>query len=271
MQVTDVSLNNGTTIPQLGLGVYKALNGDETRAVTHALHVGYRHIDTAAIYHNEEGVGRGIRQAGVARDQVYLTSKIWNEDIRHGRTTEALDESLKRLATDYLDLALLHWPVDGRLVAWQDLISAYDAGKVRSIGVSNFTAEHIEELIDATGVVPALNQIEFHPYLTQPSISETCRQHRIAVEAWSPLMQGKFLKESLFRELSEDYRRTQAQIILRWDIQRGVITIPKSITPERIEENFHIFDFTLNEEDMSRIDALERNLRFGPDPENFDF
>jgi diketogulonate reductase-like aldo/keto reductase len=165
----------------------------------------------------------------------------------------------------------LHWPVNGRLEAWQDLIRAHEAGKVRSIGVSNFTAEHIEELIDATSVVPALNQIEFHPYLTQTSISEVCRQHRIAVEAWSPLMQGEFLRESLFSELAETYNRTQAQIVLRWDIQRGVITIPKSITPDRIEENFHIFDFTLSDEDMSRIDALECNRRLGPDPENFDF
>ena len=271
MQAQDIQLNDGSTIPQLGLGVFKAQDGDEVKAIAHALATGYRHIDTAAIYQNEKGVGRAVSEADLPRDQIYVTSKIWNENIRQKRTTEALDESLGRLQMDYLDLVLLHWPVNNRVEAWQSLIRSREAGKARAIGVSNFTAEQLQELIDKTGVVPVLNQIEFHPYLTQPSITEACRKHNIAVEAWSPLMQGNFKDEPLFKKLADTYNKSEAQIILRWDLQKGVITIPKSVTPSRIEENFNVFDFSITEEDMARIDALECNKRFGPDPENFDF
>jgi 2,5-diketo-D-gluconate reductase A len=271
MQAPDIKLNDGTSIPQLGLGVYQARDGDEIKAVKHALTIGYRHIDTAAIYQNEEGVGKGVQAAGVPREQIHVTSKIWNEDIRKGRTTDALDESLGRLHMDYLDLVLLHWPAEGRVDAWRDLIEARKAGKVRAIGVSNFTAVHLQELIDETGVIPVLNQIEYHPYLTQPGITEACHKHSVAVEAWSPLMQGKFRQEPVFGELAAQYGKSEAQIILRWDLQKGVITIPKSVTPSRIEENFQVFDFSLSEDDMIRIDALERGMRCGPDPENFGF
>ena len=271
MKAQNITLNDGTSIPQLGLGVFQAKNGDEVKAVSHALATGYRHIDTAAAYDNEEGVGKAIHDSDVARDEIYVTSKIWNENIRQKRTSEALDESLDKLKMDYLDLILLHWPADNRVDAWRALIKAREAGKVRAIGVSNFTAEHLQEIIDETGVVPALNQIEFHPYLTQPDITEACKKHDIAVEAWSPLMQGNFKDEALFKELATKYGKTEAQIILRWDLQQGVITIPKSVTPSRIEENFDVFDFTLGADDVVRINALERNKRFGPDPENFDF
>ena len=271
MQAPSITLNDGTSIPQLGLGVFQAKDGDEVKAVSHALATGYRHIDTAAAYQNEEGVGKAVRNADVPRDQVYVTSKIWNENIRQKRTSEALDESLGKLKLDYLDLVLLHWPATNRVEAWDALIKARTAGKVRAIGVSNFTAEHLQEIIDKTGVSPALNQIEFHPYLMQATITQACVKHNIAVEAWSPLMQGNFMDEPLFTELAKSYGKTEAQIILRWDLQKGVITIPKSTTPSRIEENFNVFDFTLNEADMDRIDALERDKRFGPDPENFNF
>ena len=271
MQAPDITLNDGTTIPQLGLGVFQAKDGDEVKAVTHALATGYRHIDTAAIYENEEGVGKAIRDSDVPRDQIFVTSKIWNENIRQKRTSDALDESLDRLKMEYLDLVLLHWPADNRVEAWQALIKARSEGRANSIGVSNFTAEHLQELVDQTDVVPVLNQIEFHPYLTQPSITEACYKHGITVEAWSPLMQGHFKEEPLLAELATSYGKSEAQIILRWNVQKGVITIPKSVTPSRIEENFNVFDFVLKDADIMRIDELERNKRFGPDPENFSF
>ena len=271
MQAPDITLNDGTTIPQIGLGVFQAKGGDEVKAVAHALATGYRHIDTAAIYENEEGVGKAVRDSDVPRNQIFVTSKIWNENIRQKRTAKALEESLGRLTMDYLDLVLLHWPADNRVEAWQALIKARSEGKAKSIGVSNFTAEHLQELVDQTGVVPVINQIEYHPYLTQPSITKACKKHGIAVEAWSPLMQGHFKEEPLFAELATSYGKSEAQIILRWNLQKEVVTIPKSVTPSRIEENFDVFDFTLKDADMIRIDELERNKRFGPDPENFSF
>lgn len=271
MTPDNIELNDGTRIPQIGLGVWQARDGEETAAVRHALECGYRHIDTAAAYRNEQGVGLGMRQSGVARDEIFLTSKIWNDDIRAGRTADALDESLARLETDYLDLILLHWPTEGRLDAFRSLLEAKKAGKVRSVGVSNFTADNLEELVSETGEIPSLNQIEYHPYLQQTEITTACAKHGIAVEAWSPLMQGKFTEQPLFATIGEAHGKSDAQVLLRWGIQRGIIIIPKSVTPARIEANFALFDFSLSDAEMDQINALERGRRFGPDPSNFSF
>ncbi|NJB87488.1 diketogulonate reductase-like aldo/keto reductase [Lewinella marina] len=265
-------LNNGLEMPRLGLGVWQSENGKETIDAIHwALEAGYRHVDTAKAYRNEEAVGEAIRTAGLPREEVWLTTKVWNDDIRAGRTTEALDNSLKRLKLDYVDQVLLHWPVEGRVAAWQELEKALEAGKVRSIGVSNFMDDHIEEIIEAGSVLPVVNQIEYHPYLTQADAISACDAHDIAITAWSPLMQGHFLKEPLFAEIGERYGKTAAQVVLRWCLQNDVIVIPKSVHRKRIIENGDLFDFELSEEDMVAIDELERGKRFGPDPRNFDF
>ena len=266
-----VRLNDDHEIPQVGLGVWRASDAEAARAVADALALGYRHVDTAKVYQNERGVGQGVADSGVPRDAIWLTSKIWNDDIREGRTSDALDGTLERLGTDYVDLMLLHWPAEGRVDAWRALIEAREAGRVRSIGVSNFLPEHLDELVAETGVVPSLNQIEHHPLLTQPAIREACARHGIAVEAWSPIMQGKFGEEPALGEIAKAHERSEAQVVLRWAIQRGVIVIPKSVKRERIAENMRLFDFALDDDAMARIDALDRGERLGPDPANFDF
>lgn len=259
-------------MPRLGLGVWQSNNGQEAIYAIHwAFEAGYRHIDTARIYKNEEAVGKAIKQAELPRQDVWLTTKIWNDDIREGRTTAALEESLRRLQTDYVDLILLHWPVDGKAAAWQELERALEQGKVRSIGLSNFMEADIEEIIAAGNVVPAVNQIEYHPYLVQAEAIAASDEHDIAITAWSPLMQGKFLQEPLFAEIAKRYNKTPAQVVLRWCVQNDVIVIPKSVHQSRINENGQLFDFELQESDMVAIDQLERGQRFGPDPHNFDF
>ena len=268
---THLTLNDGRRIPRLGLGVWRASDDEATGAVSHALACGYRHVDTAAIYGNEAGVGRGVAASDVPRDEVFLTTKIWNEEIRAGRAREALEASLARLGTDRVELALLHWPAEGRVDAWRALIGARDAGLATSIGVSNFLPEHLDELAAETGVVPALNQIEHHPWLTQQAIREACERHGVAVEAWSPLMQGRFAEAPAVGEVARAAGRTEAQVVLRWALQRGVVVIPKSVTPSRIEENARLFDFELDADAMTRLDALERGERLGPDPANFGF
>ena len=270
-EVPSVTLNDGAEIPQVGLGVWQASEEEAARAVRDALAAGYRHVDTAAAYDNERGVGRGVADSGVPRAEIFLTSKVWNADIRAGETRAALERSLERLGTDHVDLMLLHWPAEGRLAAWQALIEAREAGLARSIGVSNFLPEHLDELIAETSVVPALNQIEHHPLLTQPAIREACERHGIAVEAWSPLMQGRFGEEPALGEIAAALDRSEAQVVLRWALQRGVVVIPKSVNRERIEENVALFDFELDAAAMRRIDALDRGERLGPDPATFDF
>ena len=266
-----VHLNDGVEIPQIGLGVWRASEDEAAAAVQDALAAGYRHVDTAMIYRNERGVGRGVAESGVDRERVFLTSKVWNDDIRAGTTRDALEGTLERLGVERIDLMLLHWPAEGRIAAWEALIEAREAGLVRSIGVSNFTAEHLDELVAETSVVPALNQIEHHPLLTQPAIREACERHGIAVEAWSPLMQGKFGEQSVLGEIAAAHGRSEAQVVLRWALQRNVIVIPKSVNRSRIEENIDILDFVLDDEAMRRIAALERGERLGPDPATFDF
>ncbi|MEO0628603.1 MAG: aldo/keto reductase [Bacteroidota bacterium] len=267
-----IELNNGVQMPQIGLGVWQAKDGQEVvRAIHWALESGYRHIDTASIYKNEEGVGQAIQTAPVDREQIFLTTKIWNNDIRARRTKDALEESLDRLQTSYVDLLLLHWPVDHFEEAWLALEEAYQAGKAKAIGLSNFMPEQIEKVIEIGSVIPAVNQIEYHPYLTQVDVTQICEKHGIVVTAWSPLMQGHFKNESLFADIATAHGKTPAQVVLRWGIQRDVIIIPKSTNEGRIQENFELFDFELSTEEMQQINDLERGRRFGPDPRNFDF
>ncbi len=265
-------LNNGLEIPRLGLGVYQSENGKETIDAIHwALDAGYRHIDTARIYRNEEAVGKAVRSAALPRDRVWVTTKIWNDDIRQSRATAALDESLQRLGLEYVDLLLLHWPVDGSPVAWKELEQALAAGKVRSIGLSNFMENDLAQILAVAETIPVINQIEYHPYLIQADAISACDQHDIAITGWSPLMQGKFLQEPLFAQIGQRYGKSAAQVVLRWCIQNEVIAIPKSVHQGRIVENGQLFDFELTEGEMMLIDALERGERFGPDPHAFDF
>lgn len=259
-------------MPQLGLGVWQSDNGEETiNAIHWALEAGYRHVDTAKIYKNEEAVGQALKTAPVPREDVWLTTKIWNDDIRAGRTTQALEESLNRLDTDYVDLMLLHWPVEGYEAAWRELERALADGKARAIGLSNFMPEHLNDILERGEIVPAVNQIEYHPYLVQADTISLCDVHDIAITAWSPLMQGHFKDEPLFAEIGEAHGKTAAQVVLRWSLQNDIIIIPKSTHRGRIQENGNVFDFELSEEEMVTIDELERGKRFGPDPRNFDF
>ena len=268
----EIKLNNGLSMPALGLGVWQSDNGKETiNAIHWALDAGYRHVDTARIYKNEEATGEALRTASLDRDQVWLTTKVWNDDIRQGRTAEALDESLQRLKLDYVDLVLLHWPVEGSVRAWEALERALEQGKTRAIGLSNFMEDDIAGIVGTGGTLPAVNQIEYHPYLVQAEAIAASDEHDIAITAWSPLMQGKFLDEPLFGELAEKYGKTAAQVVLRWALQNDVIVIPKSTNKGRIRENGDLFDFEMEEEDMQRIDGLEQGKHFGPDPRNFDF
>lgn len=269
-----LKLNNGVQIPQLGLGVYQTPLGEQTvNSVMWALEAGYRHIDTAKIYGNEESVGEGIRASGVSREEIFLTTKLWNEDIRRGRTREAFEESLAALGTDYIDLYLIHWPAEGFEKAWSEMEALYREGKIRAIGVSNFHRPHLEQLSKTAEITPAVNQIESHPYLTNQELIDHCRSLGIEVEVWSPLggTGGNLLADPALNTLSEKYQKTPAQIVLRWDIQREVIVIPKSTHRDRIISNLMVDDFELSDDDMELISSLNRNLRVGPDPDTFDF
>lgn len=268
-----VELHNGVKMPYLGLGVWKTKEGGEVEhAVESAIQLGYRSIDTAKVYENEAGVQKGIAASGIDRDQLFITTKVWNTDQGYDLTLKAFENSLQRLGLEYLDLYLIHWPVEGKFIdTWKALERLYDEKVIRAIGVSNFHVHHLEKLSTKANYAPMVNQVEFHPYLTQEELRQYCQKHQIQVEAWSPLMQGNFLQEPVILELAKKYNRTPAQIVLRWDIQHGVVTIPKSVNKDRIEENAQIFDFALEEEDMKRLDQLHRGQRFGPDPDNFDF
>lgn len=266
------TLNNGVTMPWLGLGVWKTKDGDEViQAVSDAITAGYRSIDTAAVYGNETGVGQALKASGIPREQLFITTKVWNADQGFESTLRAFEDSRRKLQLDTLDLYLVHWPVKGKYKeTWKALIKLRDEGYVRAIGVSNFQVHHLQDLIDDTGVVPAVNQVELHPLLNQRELRSFCQEKGIQLEAWSPLMQGN-LDLPLLTELSGKYGKSPAQIVLRWDLQHGIVTIPKSVTKHRILENANIFDFTLSDEDMIRLDGLNQNRRFGADPDNFDF
>ncbi|MGG3283499.1 aldo/keto reductase [Paenibacillus solani] len=266
------TLNNGVTMPWLGLGVWKTKEGEEViQSVKSAIAAGYRSIDTAAIYGNEEGVGQAIRESGVSRDELFITTKVWNDDQGYEQTLQAFETSRKKLGLDFLDLYLVHWPgKDKYLDTWKALIHLQKEGLVRSIGVSNFQIRHLQHIIEDTGVVPVVNQVELHPLLSQKELLNYARENGIVLEAWSPLMQGNLDQPKLV-EIAEKYGKTVAQVILRWDIQNGVIVIPKSVKEHRIRENAGIFDFELSAEDMAVIDGLNQNKRFGSNPDEFLF
>lgn len=271
MKITDcATLNNGIQMPWLGFGVQ---NTTETaNAVRWALEAGYRSIDTASIYRNEEEVGRGIKTSGVPREDIFLTAKVWNDDLRSGSVQAAFEQSLKRLDTDYVDLYLVHWPVEDCYIdAWDVLQELYAKGRVKAIGVSNFMVKHLENLLSGVDVIPAVNQIEYHPHLQQPELLEFCRQKKIQVEAWSPLMQGEIFTVKEISDLAEKYGKSAAQIVLSWNIQNGVVTIPKSSHKERIIDNANIFGFELAEQDMAILNSLDIGRRVGPDPYTFTF
>ncbi|MGA8944273.1 MAG: aldo/keto reductase [Thermoactinomyces sp.] len=266
-------LANGTEMPWLGLGVWKArVGGEVENAVKAALETGYRSIDTAAVYRNEEGVGKALAETEVPREELFVTTKVWNDDQGYETTLKAFEESRKKLGLDYIDLYLIHWPVKGKYKeTWKAMEKLYKEGLVKVIGVSNFQIHHLKDLLSDAEIRPMVNQVEFHPYLTQKELLAFCKEEQIQMEAWSPLMQGQFVQVALLKELAEKYGKTPAQIILRWDLQHGVVTIPKSVNEHRIRENADLFDFELSQEDMDRIDALNKNHRFGPDPDNFNF
>ncbi|MCY7901132.1 glyoxal/methylglyoxal reductase [Bacillus inaquosorum] len=268
-----VKLHNGVEMPWFGLGVYKVENGSEaTESVKAAIKNGYRSIDTAAIYKNEEGVGIGIKESGVAREELFITSKVWNEDQGYETTLAAFEKSLERLQLDYLDLYLIHWPgKDKYKDTWRALEKLYKDGKIRAIGVSNFQVHHLEELLKDAEIKPMINQVEFHPRLTQKELRDYCKAQGIQLEAWSPLMQGQLLDHEVLAQIAEKHNKSVAQVILRWDLQHEVVTIPKSIKEHRIIENADIFDFELSQEDMDKIDALNKDERVGPNPDELLF
>ncbi|EPZ52518.1 aldo/keto reductase [Alicyclobacillus acidoterrestris] len=271
--LTDTTtLNNGVKMPWFGLGVWQTKAGDEVEnAVTYALNAGYRHIDTAAAYQNEEGVGNAVRKSGIPRNELFITTKLWNADQGYDTALRAFEESNKRLGLEYVDLYLIHWPVKGKYKdSWKALEKLYKDGVVRAIGVSNFHVHHLEDLLADAEIVPAVNQVECHPLLTQTELRTFCADHKIQFEAWSPLMQGH-LDNDVLVNIAKKYNKTPAQVVLRWDLQHGIVTIPKSIRESRIIENAQVFDFELSTDDMNAIDALNENRRFGADPDNFNF
>ena len=277
MKITDiggsVALANGIEMPYLGIGTYH-IDDDDTaaRIVGDALEAGYRLIDTAALYDNEKGVGRAIRKSEVPRQDIFITSKVWNTDQGFDFTLRAFDASLQRLQTEILDLYLIHWPGRGKYKdTWKALERLYREKRVRAIGVSNFLKHHLEDLISGAEVRPMVNQVEFHPYLVQPDLLDFCRQYNIQPQAWAPLMRGRVGEVPLMKALGEKYGKTPFQMVLRWDLQKGVATIPKSVQRKRMVSNADIFDFKISVEDMAQIDGLDNSYRFGPNPNHFIF
>lgn len=266
-------LKNGVEMPIIGLGVYKAENGGQVKdAILAAIDAGYRHIDTASFYGNEKGVGEAIRASDVSRDSLFITTKVWNDDLGYEETLKAFEISMDNLGLDYLDLYLIHWPIEGRYTeAWKAMEKLYADGRVKAIGVSNFHRQHLEEVFSMCRVKPMVNQLEYHPHLVQKEMHEFCKMHGIQLEAWAPLKRGGLFEEPIIQALVEKHGKTPAQIILRWDIQNGVSTIPKSVTPSRIQENIDVFDFELSDADMKKIDSLDSNQRMGKNPDNFSF
>jgi 2,5-diketo-D-gluconate reductase A len=269
-----IALNDGNSVPQVGLGVWQTPPEDTERAVAAALAAGYRHVDTAAAYGNEEQTGRAIRESGLDRSEVFLVTKLWNSEQGYDATLAAFDASVERLGVDYLDLYLIHWPVPEKdlfVETFKAFARLREDGRVRSIGVSNFEPEHLRVLVDSTGTVPAVNQIELHPMLPQQELRDVHAQLGIATEAWSPLGQGSLLTHPTVTGVAESHGKTPAQALIRWHIQLGNIVIPKSVNPQRIESNFEVFDFELSEQDMASISSLEDGTRLGPDPKTFNF
>ena len=274
--VPNVSLSTGTTtidIPQLGFGVWQVPDAEVTDAVATALEVGYRSIDTAAAYQNEDGVGRALARTDVPREEIFLTTKVWNDEHGYESTLRAFDAAAKRLGQEVVDLYLIHWPVpskDAYVDTWRALLELRSQGRIRAAGVCNFQPAHLQRLLDETGELPALNQIELHPRLQQTELRAFHAQHGVVTEDWSPLASGELLSDPVIAGIAQRLSRTPAQVILRWHLQLGNVVIPKSVTPSRIAENFAIFDFELEPADLAAIEGLNRDERTGPDPDTFD-
>ncbi len=268
----NVTLNSGQKIPQLGLGVYKLGQDIAEDLIKAAIDTGYRRIDTAAFYQNEVEVGAGVRNCGLAREEVFVTTKIWNDDQGYDRSLKAIDESLSRLNIDYIDMLLIHWPKpqqDLFVETWAAFQKAVESGKILGIGVSNFQPSHLEKLMAAGGTVPALNQIELHPGLQQAELRAFNATHGIATEAWSPLARGRFNEDPIVKRISESHNRSATQVIIRWHLHLGNLVIPKTATTSRLSENISVFDFELTQQDMADLATLEAGLRTGPDPDEF--
>lgn len=269
-----IALNNDVMIPQIGFGVFQVEDGPQTvDAVRTALEDGYRHIDTASVYGNEASVGKAIAESDVDRADLFVTTKLWNDDIRKRRTKNAFQESLDRLGLDYVDLYLIHWPAEGWQEAWAAMQELYAQGRMRAIGVSNFERNHLTELLEQTDVLPAVDQVESSPTFPNQDLIDFCHGKDIAVEAWSPLggTGGNLLTDQRLLDIGEKYGKSSAQVVLRWDLQRGVIPLPKSVHSTRIMQNIHVFDFELDESEMQLISSLDTGKRNGADPNNFDF
>ncbi|MGE7690926.1 aldo/keto reductase [Lysinibacillus sp. NPDC097214] len=271
-----ITLNNGLQMPGMGLGVFQVENDATAEMVKNAIVVGYRSIDTAAIYGNEAGVGEGIKQALTAtdlkREDLFITSKVWNDGLSYEETIAAYEDSLEKLGLDYLDLYLIHWPGKNKFAeAWRALEDLYEQGKIKAIGVCNFHVSHLQDLLKTARITPVINQVEFHPRLQQAELRSFCEEHNIQMEAWAPLMQGGLLNHETISTIAEKYGKSNAQVILRWDIQNGIITIPKSVRKERMIQNADIFDFTLTDEEMAIINDMNLDQRVGPNPNDFDF
>jgi diketogulonate reductase-like aldo/keto reductase len=271
-QIPHLPLRGGATIPQLGFGVFQVPPSETAEAVAQALSVGYRHIDTAAAYRNEAGVGHAIRASGLERGEVFVTTKCWNDDHGFEEAKRALHASLERLQLDHVDLYLIHWPVpsqDRYVDTWKAFIDLQSDGLTRSIGVSNFQPAHLQRVVAETGETPAINQIELHPYLQQPILRRKHREMMIVTEAWSPLAQGEALADPAILKIADAHAKTPAQVVIRWHLQLGNVVIPKSVTPRRIHENFDVFGFALSNAEMKAIGALDEDRRTGPDPDTF--
>ncbi|WP_088340030.1 aldo/keto reductase [Robiginitalea sediminis] len=267
------TLHNGVQMPYLGLGVYLSEEGKEVEQAVHwALETGYRNIDTASFYGNEAGVGRAVRHSGLPREEVFVTSKVWNSDQGYDTTLQAFERSMALLGLDVMDLYLVHWPVAGKYKdTWRALETLYEQGKVRAIGISNFLRHQLEDLLEGARIRPMVNQMEFHPYLVQQDLLDFCKSQQIQYQAWSPLMQGNVFQLPELKRIAGTYGKSIAQLVLRWNLQKGVATIPKSSKETRIRSNADLFDFEISQGDMAAIDALDRHQRFGPDPDIFDF
>ena len=277
-QVPNITLNDGNTIPQLGFGVFQIKPEDTADAVKTALDIGYRHIDTAEMYGNEKEVGEGIRASGIPRNEIFVTSKLNNSFHEPDAARKAFDTTLSDLGFDYIDLFLIHWPLPTQyggdyVSTWNTMIEFAKSGRSKSVGVSNFQVEHLERLAKETELVPAVNQIEVHPYLANDTVRKYGRDHGIATEAWSPIAQGKVLDDPVITDLAAEVSKSPAQVVLRWHIQRGDIIFPKSVTPKRVQENFALFDFELDSDAVATIDALDKGEdgRVGPHPDTFDY